>query len=345
MKIRYGNLDMLRGIAIIGVILIHISGTMLVTFVNGSFSEVIAIFVNQASRYAVPVFLFLSGLGLTLSNSLEKGYFLFIRHRITKIILLYFVWNVIYYLFVIGVNSGSFNIIIFIKNFILGSNYYHLYYVPLIILFYLLYPLLLKIGDKKVGVAFILLITIMSQISDKFIEYNLLNNPSNFLNWIFYFVLGIWFARNIQNIISFTKRYQKVITLLFLLTFTVVFVESYISNGHITTSMRPTVILFTIMFILAVFCLEFEKIPLYKYIIMLSKMSYGIYLSHILILDVYVSIYSKLGMKNSIFFLISSFVLVTFISMVLTYMVDKSISMIKNKTSFKGIFKEKSISR
>lgn len=69
---RFGGPDSLRGISVIGVILIHI--TSFTTIENGEVTYALSIFINQLARFAVPAFLILSGWGLSISNKLEHGY-------------------------------------------------------------------------------------------------------------------------------------------------------------------------------------------------------------------------------------------------------------------------------
>src|SRR5699024_12452122 len=67
MDTRYEKFDILRGFAIIGVVLIHITAPL------ATDGDVFSIIVNQMSRFAVPVFFFLSGWGLTAAKSYEKS--------------------------------------------------------------------------------------------------------------------------------------------------------------------------------------------------------------------------------------------------------------------------------
>ena len=57
------EMDILRGLAILGVITGHVAAETL--YVKTTF---LGIFFNQVIRFAVPVYIFLSGLGLGLSK-------------------------------------------------------------------------------------------------------------------------------------------------------------------------------------------------------------------------------------------------------------------------------------
>lgn len=282
-KKRYEELDILRGLAITGVILIHVT-TDLVENIP------LALFLNQISRFAVPGFLFLSGIGLTLANKLNQGYLNFLIDRFTPYFGQYLIWSLIYYLF----SSETFNGIEFIINFLLGTNYYHLYYVPIIIVFYLLYPLLLKIGRSLSGLFVTFLITLTNYLISIFYNVEILSVNQNIFNWLFYFVLGIWFAQNCSQKIDFLKQNRKLITGLFISAILVSFSTSFymidtstVDIDLATTSMRPSIILFSISVFLFIMSINWRIQTIKKSIIYLSKYSYGMYLSHAFILALF----------------------------------------------------------
>lgn len=333
---RYEEFDILRGLAIIGVILIHITSTT-IDYSTEEFSEGFAIFVNQLMRFAVPVFFFLSGFGLTVSNKLSDGYFQFLYKRLSKIIYLYLGWSIIYYAYTVD----SISPMTFIKQTVLGSNYFHLYYVPLIIAFYLAFPALQKIGKSTLGLLIVLTVTVLSQIGTETLGIQLLNHESNIFNWAFYFVFGIWFAGNLTDKIIFIKNNKKVLVVSFSLVLTAVFLESYmlfdeIGKSGATTSMRPTIILLTILFVAMIISIDWKEGFFKKTVKRLSEWSYGIYLSHALVLAIYLNIFEKAGWDvGSVWYIITAFIVVTPISIAITIFVDWILAKIEGKRSNK----------
>lgn len=319
MKKRYEELDVLRGMAIIGVILIHITSELIDAQDN------LGLFINQAARFAVPVFLILSGLGLTLSNKINQGYFNFLWKQLSKIILLYFIWSVIYY----TATSESYSILGFIKGFILGANYYHLYYVPIIIFLYFIYPLLLKLAKNIYGLATVLLVTVLSQLADILTGIEIFNNPLNVFNWVFYFALGIWLAHNFETKFKEIKRRKVLIAALFTTMLFLLLVESYFLKE--ITSMRPSVILYSVLFVLLVLSVNWKNNVFKNLILKLSGLSYGIYLSHAIVLTIYEKVYKELGFSwNSMLYIIITFIVVALLSIVLTVIGDKVMLVINN---------------
>lgn len=316
-KNRFIEMDMLRGMAILAVILIHISSGETGTFY---------LIINQLSRFAVPIFLFLSGLGLTLSDKLNEGYFIFLKKRISKVLPLYLLWTIIYSLVTLKENISALGLV---KSVILGNAFYHLYYVPLIIAFYILYPLLKRMARNKVAMIVILLVTIASQLTGWLFDISILKDTRNLLNWSIYFVLGIWFANNYEAVKQKLKSYPKItMTLLFV---TVVGIVSetflYLNSNHsladATTSMRPTIILYTVLFISFIMIVKWSNKTVTNVINELSKLSYGIYLSHALFLSGWYEVFPKIGLhKGTVLFAVSSFFIVLLCSGIITKVVD-----------------------
>src|SRR5690606_26499776 len=113
---------------------------------------------------------------------------------ISKIIPLYLLWSIIYYI----VSYETYSITDFLTGFVLG-HYYHLYYVPLIIFLYLVYPILKQCAKNFLGLLIVLFITILSHVADIVTGAEIFNNSLNIFNWLFYFVFGIWFAHNFED--------------------------------------------------------------------------------------------------------------------------------------------------
>ncbi|NFE81275.1 acyltransferase family protein, partial [Clostridium sporogenes] len=67
MKKRIESMDILKSLSTLAVIMIHVSASAIN---NSQFDTNIykfSLILNQLSRFSVPVFIFLSGMGLTLS--------------------------------------------------------------------------------------------------------------------------------------------------------------------------------------------------------------------------------------------------------------------------------------
>lgn len=78
------------------MILIHVTSPV------AADGNIWGVLINQAFRFAVPVFFLLSGWGMAITNSYEKNtnYIEFSHKKFNKIIPAYFIWNVIYILWI-----------------------------------------------------------------------------------------------------------------------------------------------------------------------------------------------------------------------------------------------------
>lgn len=134
----YG-IDLLKCIAIIGVIIIH---SCSYAYEPGSFNWCASIFWGSLVRASVPVFLMCSGalfLGRKEPLSLKKLF----THTLPRIIAALFVWAAIYKLYRLYISGTLTTAALFqaAKEIFLFNHESHLYYLHIVIIVYLLLPL------------------------------------------------------------------------------------------------------------------------------------------------------------------------------------------------------------
>ncbi len=199
--------NLLRLLSISAVLLIHATAGAERHFLAAHqyFSEsFLAVLLNQACRFAVPVFLMLSGSGLAAKYA--DGFHLkeFIAGRALKIALPFFIWSIVFGLMSLGPFSPALaDPAVFImklgRQLVLGSADYHFYFFIIILQCYALFPLLLKIRSRWVWVVLLVLHLMFMQPSHY--VFSSLNVkwpaiPGAFAGfWIFYFYSGICFAK------------------------------------------------------------------------------------------------------------------------------------------------------
>lgn len=323
MSTRYEKFDILRGFAIIGVVLIHITAPL------ATEGKVLAVLVNQISRFAVPVFFFLSGWGLTIAESYAKsdGYWDFLKARFLSVFPQYIVWNFIYLAY--SDVWSSQNLMEVLKAFLLGIIYNHLYFVPVILVLYVFYPLLLKVANKF-GVLLSLFITMISQLSDVWIQHEYFYMNKNILNWIFYFIFGMWFAKNFKDKVQHLQKYKFFIWIGLVLSMSLVLLTPFLVGdlfdfNLVLASTRPTVIFYSTMLVLLMIVTPFNHQKLNKALLKLSKYSFYIYLSHYLFLSIWRDVYATLGWDwNTLLYIVFSFVLVMGVSYVVGVFMRKA---------------------
>ncbi|MDD1781991.1 acyltransferase family protein [Enterovibrio sp. ZSDZ35] len=137
-------IEMLRVIAAVAVIAIHVLGPY--RYLSGGIPDVdwvTAIAINGASRWAVPVFIMITG-ALLLSDTRPFSASLFLRRRVMKVFVPFVVWS-IFYAILAGISLQNVNwteTVQRLVHFPVEETYYHLgffyYFIPL----YLLVPAL-----------------------------------------------------------------------------------------------------------------------------------------------------------------------------------------------------------
>jgi probable poly-beta-1,6-N-acetyl-D-glucosamine export protein len=130
-------IDAMRLIAILAVILIHTTNRNLEIVNLNMLREPLAFLLNQAARFAVPLFFIISGFVLELSFSVHQSYLSYFKKRISRIAVPYVLWSAVYYFFIYREHSKN-----FLEALVHGEASYQLYFIPSLLIFYLAFPLL-----------------------------------------------------------------------------------------------------------------------------------------------------------------------------------------------------------
>ena len=323
-KKRVLEMDVIRAASIVAVIVLHVSATVLYRCRPYSTTYDITFFLNQLSRFSVPAFIVVSGMGLTINYKKDSSYSEFIVKRFLKIVPQYVLWCILYVLII----TKNFNIYSDLSDMVYGNVFYHFYFVPLIIEFYIIFPFIYKFMGKRWWLFLSLLVTsffliyfyyFKAQASEQWFW-----NKKNLCYWLFYFSLGGYMGKNIESISEKLNKYRPVILIMFLLSIFIVLYNFIPGNQYnkdidcITTFQRPAVLVYYKLFILFIFSLRWKKgffMDIIKYI---SNTSYDIYLSQSGILYLYGQYYTvKYGNMGNLHFFLSAFIVTFFGAVVL----------------------------
>ncbi|WP_372007168.1 acyltransferase family protein [Paenibacillus chitinolyticus] len=193
--------DVLRIAAMIGVVLIHITAPII--GIRSDIGDIhywwTAHIINAAFRWSVPVFVMISG-ALLLAHGRNESAMSFYRKRLGKLLPLFLLWSMIYYLWDLRKEMHSFNWDQLATGLVKGTLHYHLWYVYMIILLYLITPLLRvlvrRVPPRAVfyiggaGLAFSNLATLAGWKSWSFVI-----DASSLPGYIGYFLLGYVLSR------------------------------------------------------------------------------------------------------------------------------------------------------
>ncbi len=145
---RFVNVDLIRTVAMMGVILLHAAGRYTITsnqlsqmnqldFVSWAFVDV---YQSIAVPLSVPLFLMLSGALLLQPNKFDT-LSAFFKKRWFRIVLPTIFWGCIYFVWVFLIKNIPFSLTVIVQG-ILNGPYEHFWYIYTIIGLYLLTPIL-----------------------------------------------------------------------------------------------------------------------------------------------------------------------------------------------------------
>jgi peptidoglycan/LPS O-acetylase OafA/YrhL len=274
--IKRDDIQILRAIAIIAVVLIH-------TCPDGMYQVWCRPFIN----FAVGLFLFLSGY---LTKTHYDSWMAFFKRRVTRVVIPYLIWSIIYSL------SSNPDPILLLKNIITSNATAHLYYIPVYVQFVLLTPLIIRLAKSRyrnigwiISPVSLLLFCYPQLYTGRVINgYLSMACDISCLNWFTFYYLGIVLG---NDIISRNHRARN-IGLLLLVSIIPQFIEGYILHelgaNNCGTQLKITSLLTSsLTCIMAYNMLRARKIQINNHLLLtIGKYSFGIYLCHILFLRI-----------------------------------------------------------
>lgn len=201
---RVEQLDFARAVAMLSVILIHVTSAYVGSESRWTaFGVNPAFFLNQAARFAVPLFILLSGISLGLGAAPGRAGD-FYRGRLRKIGAAYLLWFAVYFAYNRDFHVGAVAVGPLVRSLLLGREASHLYFVVLIFQLYLLFPYLKGAVGRAPwrSVLFSFAITYFVQQAFSLRRFHVELIPAClrpylwmlFPTWLFYFVLGLALA-------------------------------------------------------------------------------------------------------------------------------------------------------
>lgn len=296
------QLDILRAIAIFGVIFIHIIGSSFHFWNEGSSTWFIFLTLDQLFRFSVPLFVFISGYALYSKYKENLKLSEFYKKRAARVLPWYFVWSLIIYTYInLTVKPGFVNYPTW-KLILLGKVDYHLYFISMIFQLYLVFPPLLLLY-KKFRSNFVITLFILEGILYLIFSLDgqkIIHLPWRFYEqqqylffgtWVFYFVLGFVFSE--KRIFSSKKFVFPFITLA-ILAYSIYdslhLISATADTNIATRSTRIPLLLYSTSFIISALVysdlLVKMKRVILKVLLYFANISYLVYLIHALVMRI-----------------------------------------------------------
>jgi peptidoglycan/LPS O-acetylase OafA/YrhL len=280
------ELDYMRFIACLAVMIVHITATAMDTngYIRGSLPYVVILAVNRSFKFTTPIFIFLSGVTSFYSyRKKEFKYFPFIVRRLEKVLVAYLVWCAVYYAAYIKLGYYSFDIRFFIDRILLGDMSYHLYFVIIITQMYIIGPVfykMLKGSDRKITI--LIVAAIITALCAEYIRFKY--SDRLFLKYMFFYMLGIFVTLEYDKYISWINKNKFAISAGYVIISAVYAMVSY--YDHVTYIYVWFVFsIFSVFFVYYIGLLMKKSLSkLYSFIKLFGQSSYYIYLMHPLVL-------------------------------------------------------------
>lgn len=304
-KPRLFEISLLNVFLCILVIFIHISSKP-ISLVNKDSLQYLALMIPwRLSAFVVYGFIFLSGFKLMLTKHDNFSYSKFLSKRAFSIVIPYILWVLIYYLYFCFIEKYfPFKFNDLLGYTLRGNLVAHFYFIITIIQFYFTAPLWIKLV-KKTNVTLCILFSfavmlIMSRNLPSIIgffnpNYTFKYNDRIFTTYLFYWVAGCYVGQNYEKFKEILRNNRVFITIFFIVSaFLNAFFSYYSFSGKKYISyLEDFHLMYCVSAILFFFMLSInltsEKSPLNtglvgKFIKSVDKVSYSVYLCHILII-------------------------------------------------------------
>ena len=315
----------LFGIAAILIILYH---SINMTFFNISFGVFDK--VLNFTDIGVDIFIFLSAMGLYYSfkkdNNIKKFYLNRIRRVLIPTILLSSIYWILIY--ILKIREGIFNFTLDITTLAFYTRGDRtLWYIPFIMIMYLIYPLIFRIiekNNKRVLVLIpisVLLSFVISNINNPYYQ-----NIEIALGRIPIFLLGCYFSKKIFN--NEEIRIQDIISLL--VTAIVIFI---IYKVYPYSFVKRYIYLTTSILSIELFARILEMIKnkyINKILSLCGKISLELYITHILLIRLYENVFlNKFNIVNCNGKII--YIVIIILSFIISIIFNKLMKVLNNR--------------
>jgi surface polysaccharide O-acyltransferase-like enzyme len=302
------DLDVLRGAGALAVIVLHASAGPLTQESSLGQASWTLLLPNVMARFAVPVFVILSGMGLTLSARPDDGYPRFLLRRLSSILPAYIAWSLIYNWLL--PKHEALSVRGLAADLYTGHASNHLYFVPAIVRLYVLYPVMRYCARSAWGVLGCCALSASMIWLSPLLPHTQLGAILDAvlpLRWIGYFVLGIWLGstRPHDGGAATSRKSARLAPVVAVLSlgYMIATVRSELAHtADIEVALdaaEPLVFPYSVGILLWVMGEAPADGRLSRLLTFVSHHSYSVYLSHMLMLHVSVLVLQELAAESA----------------------------------------------
>lgn len=283
-----------RIIAVFAVIAIHVTASVIMENHIGTNSWWVGSIYNSTVRWAVPVFVMISG-ALLLDPSKNECLTVFYKKRLSKILIPIVAWTIFFLLYFVFVNASRGNetsVMGLVKRVLLGKPYYHLWFLYMLFPLYAFTPYFRKVitqSNKKELEILIASMLTLAAINHFYVaisagQYILLTNW--FLPYTPIFFLG-YYIRQDKKSPSKILLWSTFLIACAITCYGTYFVATEIDQKMSPYFSRSLSVSVIPMFISVMYLLKTWNAPIISSEVTekISSMTFGIYLIHPVILE------------------------------------------------------------
>jgi peptidoglycan/LPS O-acetylase OafA/YrhL len=296
------------------VVFIHVSSSPVTDSDKTTWQYAAVMIPWRLAAFATQGFIMLSAIKIFITRPEKIDYRKFYISRLLRVILPYVAWVVIYYVYFNYRGYFKFELPALLRYIAVGDLVSHFYFVIVIIQFYLLIPVwfsLVKKHNPTVIIPFALIIMMIFSkylpniidiiVPDYYFSYADRILPS----YLFYWIAGCYIGYYYDAFISYIKTHKFAVTLIFCVTGICDAVLSYLSftgiksiywleDVHILYCMSALCFFYMLAYMVAV---NLNAVAAFVFT-RLNKITYSIYLSHILVIFITDNQLSKAGITS-----------------------------------------------
>jgi len=323
---RRPEISILNVIFCLLVIFIHIISYPVGAFPPGSTKYTLVMLPWRLASFVVPGFIMLSGVKVFLTGKDALPFGKYIKGRLRGVILPYAAAFAVYYIGFMLAYDYPLDMRFIIKHFLLGSLVYHLYFIPVLFQFDLLFPIWKRVVNKCSPLLLIPFALIFSGLCENYLpsllsavfpRITFLYNDRIFTTYLGYWLTGCYIGKYYDFFCEMLKKNFRTVCTIFAFCTICMGFYSVLAYGGLAPvpAMNSIHALYILAALLFSYALSLKIPKAFEKLSLFAKMdgaSFYIYLYHVLVLFAADKLLSLLGIEaQGLAFLLRALILYT----------------------------------